>query len=163
MGIEIERKFLVHGEPWKVFSVVGTQFTQGYLSIERERTVRVRLCGERAYVTIKSPLHGLARNEYEYEIPHDEAKLILDTMVKKPLIEKVRYHIPHDGMVWDVDVFFGENAGLVLAEIELSSEQQTFVKPDWVGQEVTHDARYLNSALVSCPYSTWQMKENHGA
>ncbi len=154
MGIEIERKFLVHGEPWA--GLKGTHFIQGYLSTEQERTIRVRSCGDCAYITIKSSTQGkLTRNEYEYEIPTNEAKFILENIAQKPLIEKIRYRIKNRQSTWDVDVFLGENAGLVVAEIELASESQIFDKPDWLGQEVTFDKKYLNSSLVKCPYSSW--------
>ncbi len=157
MGTEIERKFLVHGEPWKALKLEGMHFVQGYLSTDRERTVRVRAAGTKAFITIKAPLqgHNFARSEYEYEIPLDEAKIILNSLAKRPLIEKIRYHIPHAGMTWDVDVFLGENAGLVLAEVELESEEQYFEKPMWVGEEVTNDVRYINSSLSANPYLTW--------
>ncbi len=163
MGTEIERKFLVCGEPWKDLGIVGMQIVQGYLSTERARTVRVRICGDDAYITIKAPLaeHEFARSEYEYAIPFDEAQLILNNLAKKPLIEKVRYHIPCAEMTWDVDVFLGENAGLVLAEIELNSEGQSFVKPTWLGEEVTNDRRYLNSSLSIAPYLSWITKETN--
>ncbi len=157
MAKEIERKFLVHGEPWSKQKLQGLELKQGYLSTDPNRTVRVRTTCERAYITIKANVKekSFTRLEYEYEIPLDEAKLILTTLVNKPLIEKIRYHIPYAGMIWDVDVFLGENAGLVLAEIELTSETQEFAKPNWVGAEVTADNRYFNSYLVEKPFSTW--------
>ncbi len=156
MGTEIERKFLVHGEPWKELKLTGIHFIQGYLSTDAERTVRVRSAGDMAYITIKAALNDeLKRSEYEYEIPVTEARLILDNLAKKPLIEKMRYLIPHEQDIWEVDVFLGANAGLVVAEIELESENQTFLQPDWLGEEVSYDKKYLNSFLVSRPYSTW--------
>ncbi len=155
MGTEIERKFLVIGEPW--LGITGMHIAQGYLSTDKERVVRVRTRGAKAYITIKAPVQGasFARSEYEYEIPLDEGQIILNTLAKRPIIEKIRYHISYEGMMWEVDVFSGENAGLVLAEIELDTEAQAFVKPHWVGEEVTHDSRYLNSSLATCPYLTW--------
>ncbi len=159
MGTEIERKFLVHGEPWK--GLQGSRFVQGYLSTEAMRTVRVRTIGEQAYITIKACLENtLMRSEYEYEIPIAEANLILENLAQKPLIEKIRYNIIHEQNTWDLDVFLGENTGLVVAEIELNDINQTFTKPDWLGDEVTNDKKYLNSSLVTSPYFTWT--KNHG-
>ncbi len=159
MGTEIERRFLVHGEPWKDLGLTGTHFIQGYLSTEQERTVRVRLCGERAYIAIKANLNNsFTRVEYEYEIPTLEARIILDTLAQKPIIEKIRYYIPHGDDTWEVDVFLGENSGLVLAELELKSENQTIIKPNWLGEEVTQDKKYLNACLVARPYTTWNTR-----
>ncbi len=160
MGTEIERKFLVRGEPWK--GLQGSRFVQGYLSTQAERTVRVRIAEEHAFITIKScSPDTLVRSEYEYAIPIDDARLILENLSQKPLIEKIRYKIPYAQNTWEVDVFLGENAGLVVAEIEIETIDQNFAKPDWLGEEVTEDSKYLNSHLVNCPYSTWI--KNHGA
>jgi adenylate cyclase len=119
-----------------------------------ERTVRVRLLGERAFLTVKGPTAGASRAEFEYAIPPDDARAMLD-LCEKPLIEKTRYVVPHGGLVWEIDEFHGANAGLVVAECELASEDQPLDKPDWVGEEVTGDARYYNSSLVARPFSTW--------
>ncbi|OWW18170.1 CYTH domain-containing protein [Noviherbaspirillum denitrificans] len=154
MGVEIERKFLVCGDGWKALGQ-GVQLRQGYLSSVPERTVRVRIEGESAMLTIKGISSGATRSEWEYPIPLADAEAFLNTLCERPLIEKKRYRIPFEGMVWEVDEFFGENAGLVVAEIELAAEDQPFSRPDWIGEEVTHDRHYFNSSLIRNPYSTW--------
>ena len=154
MGKEIERKFLVHEDAaWR--SAAGTVYRQGYLSTVKERTVRVRTIGDKGYLTIKGITVGATRLEYEYEIPHSDAQALLNELCEKPLIEKNRYKIVHQGFTWEVDEFFGENDGLVVAEIELESEEQSFEKPEWVGKEVTGDQRYFNSSLIKEPYTQW--------
>ena len=153
MGVEIERKFLLVGTEWK--SVAGTRYRQGYLNSQKERTVRVRTIADKGYLTIKGVAKGNVRPEYEYEIPRAEADEMLDRLCEKPLIEKVRYKIPRDGLVWEVDEFEGENAGLVLAEVELETEDQEVDLPSWVGDEVTGDPRYFNSSLIKNPYTKW--------
>lgn len=154
MGVEIERKFLVSGDAWKALGQ-GVLLRQGYLSSTPERTVRVRIEGASAMLTIKGISTGATRSEWEYPIPPADAQALLDNLCERPLIEKKRYRIPLDGMVWEVDEFLGENAGLVVAEIELATEDQSFTKPDWIGEEVTHDRRYFNSSLIRNPYSRW--------
>ena len=153
MGVEIERKFLVAEGSWR--SAPGTRYRQGYLSTVKERTVRVRTIGDRAYLTIKGITVGAARLEFEYEIPSGDAEQLLDELCEKPLIEKNRHKLEHQGLVWEIDEFFGENQGLVLAEVELSREDQVFEKPDWVREEVTQDPRYYNANLIAKPYSRW--------
>ena len=155
MGVEIERKFLVSGEGWRTQGE-PVLLRQGYLSSHAERTVRVRIEGERAFLTIKSKNIGAARGEWEYPVPVADAAELLDRLCERPLIEKYRRRIPYSGFVWEVDEFLGENAGLVVAEIELPAEDTQFDKPDWAGEEVTHDLRYLNSRLIKQPYSTWK-------
>lgn len=152
MATEIERKFLVTGEDWK--NTPGTEFRQGYLNRDKLRTVRVRVAGTRGFLTIKGISKGAARSEYEYEIPLADAVQLLQ-LCDGPLIEKTRHIIQHAGMTWEVDEFHGENAGLVVAEIELQMEDQQFEKPAWVGREVTHDKRYFNSSLSVQPYTSW--------
>lgn len=154
MGVEIERKFLVLGKEWKSLGE-GTLLRQGYLSSQAERVVRVRIEGDRAVMTIKGKAAGATRGEWEYPLPMEDARVFLDQLCERPIIEKIRYRIVHDGMTWEVDEFMGENAGLVVAEIELESEGQRFAKPDWIGEEVTDDARYYNSNLLKHPYSQW--------
>lgn len=154
MGKEIERKFLVVGDEWKSLGT-GTRMQQGYLSTDPERVVRVRLEGDEATLTIKGRSVGATRGEWEYAIPKIDAEEMLAQLCMRPLIEKTRYRIMQHGMLWEVDEFLGDNAGLVVAEIELTSEDQTFVKPSWVGEEVTHDARYYNANLLMRPYSAW--------
>jgi adenylate cyclase len=155
MGIEIERKFLLVGTTWKHLAP-GTSYRQGYLNSAKERTVRVRTIDDKGFLTIKGISVGAARVEYEYEIPLADAKRLLDDLCEKPIIEKNRYKISHSGFVWEVDEFFGENEGLVVAEIELESEDQPFEKPEWVGEEVTGDSRYFNSNLIKNPFIKWK-------
>lgn len=153
MGVEIERKFLVQDESWrglgeKVF------LSQGYLSSDPDRIVRVRLQGEQAFLTIKGRAQGISRSEWEYSIPVDEAQAMLASLCSVR-IEKWRHKIVIDGLLWEVDEFLGANAGLVVAEVELLSETQEFNKPTWLGQEVSNDHRYANSSLLKQPFSTW--------
>jgi adenylate cyclase len=155
MGIEIERKFLLKGDGWRGLGQ-PTLMRQGYLVADPVRTVRVRIEGERAVITIKSKSTGASRGEWEYEIPVPDAAELLDRLCEQPLVEKVRHRIDHAGHTWEVDEFQGENAGLVVAEIELGSEDEAFDKPDWIGREVTGDPRYYNSSLVRLPYSKWK-------
>ena len=154
MGREIERKFLLAGDGWRGLAD-GIEYRQGYLCAGQERTVRVRLAGGRGFLAIKGPSVGAARDEYEYEIPAAEARTMLDTLCPQPQIEKKRYTIAHQGHCWEIDEFFGANQGLVLAEIELSAEDEPFARPDWIGREVTDDARYVNAMLCRQPYCDW--------
>ena len=154
MGIEIEKKFLLTGSAWKELTT-GTAYRQGYLSSQKERTVRVRIINDTGFLTIKGPSVGATRMEYEYNIPIEDAKNLLDQLCEKPIIEKKRYKIEFGGFIWEVDEFFGENEGLIVAEIELESEDQEFEKPEWVGEEVTADPRYYNSNLIKEPYTRW--------
>lgn len=154
MGYEIERKFLVRGDAWRA-GASGTSYRQGFLSTEPERTVRVRVAGSRGLLTIKGKSVGARRVEHEYEIPLTDAEHMLDTLCKRPLVEKVRHTLVLGDHTWEIDVFEGENAGLVVAEIELQTEDEEFERPDWLGAEVTDDPRYFNSNLVQSPYTTW--------
>jgi CYTH domain-containing protein len=152
MGIEIERKFLVTNEDWKAAEPI--YFCQGYLNRDKLRTVRVRIAGNSAMLTVKSLTTNASRAEFEYEVPFVDAKEMLE-FCEQPLIEKNRRVITFAGMDWEVDEFLGINLGLVVAEIELESESQKFDKPEWVGEEVTADHRYFNSSLSKVPYTTW--------
>lgn len=153
MGVEIERKFLLRGDGWRSMGQ-PVLLRQGYLSSHKERVVRVRIQGERGVMTIKGRNVGAVRGEWEYEIPlADAAELLL--LCEQPLIEKYRSRVEYAGHVWEVDEFLGVNAGLVVAEIELDSEAEQFELPEWVGEEVTSDVRYLNSSLIKHPYSAW--------
>jgi adenylate cyclase len=152
MAVEIERKFLVTGDAWR--QATGVRFSQGYLNRDKARTVRVRLAADKAFLTIKGVTHGASRAEFEYQIPLADGAQLL-ALCEGPLIEKVRRVVPHDGHTWEVDEFLGENSGLVVAEIELRSEDQAFSRPPWLGEEVTHDARYFNSSLATHPFSRW--------
>ncbi len=154
MGKEIERKFLIKGDDWRALAQ-GTMYRQGYLNSAKERTVRVRTVGDRAFLTIKGITVGATRAEYEYEIPFGDCNALLDNLAEKPLIEKKRYKIKQGEFVWEIDEFFGDNQGLIVAEIELVSEDQAFDKPQWVGDEVTGDPRYFNSNLIKHPFTKW--------
>lgn len=154
MGTEIERKFLVKGDGWRG-RAAGISYRQGYLSLGPIGTVRVRIGGDQARLSIKGPSRGAARAEYEYPIPLADAEEMLATLCVQPIISKTRYRIEHEGFVWEVDEFAAENAGLVLAEIELQDEAEAFPLPDWVGEEVTSDPRYFNSYLTQHPYTRW--------
>ncbi|MDD2463634.1 MAG: CYTH domain-containing protein [Desulfobulbus sp.] len=154
MAQEIERKFLLANDQWRSL-VQGVQYRQGYLHADRTCTVRVRIAGKKGFLTIKGATVGIGRNEYEYPIPLDEARAMLDELCPHPQIEKIRYTIPFAGFTWEVDEFFGENQGLIVAEIELEHEEQSFDKPTWVGEEVTGDKRYYNAALCKNPFSLW--------
>lgn len=154
MGVEIERKFLPAGDGWRTQGE-PTLLRQGYLCSDPARTVRVRIEGGEGRLTIKSKNTGATRGEWEYPIPLCEAQEMLDRLCERPLVEKYRRRIPYAGFTWEVDEFLGENAGLVVAEIELPSEDAVFDKPDWIGEEVTGDKRYYNSSLIRFPYSQW--------
>ncbi|MBP7462657.1 MAG: CYTH domain-containing protein [Candidatus Delongbacteria bacterium] len=154
MGKEIERKFLVKSDAWKSLAT-GTYYRQGYLSTIKERVVRVRTIGDKGFLTIKGITVGVTRSEFEYEIPVEEANLMLDNLCEKPIIEKLRAKIKLDGLVWEVDEFHGENQGLVVAEVELQDENQKLTLPDWIGPEVSGDPRYFNSNLILRPYTHW--------
>ncbi len=155
MGIEIEKKFLLANEGWRRLAQ-GTTYRQGYLNASKERTVRVRTIDDKGYLTIKGKSVGATRMEFEYEIPVTEAKTLLEELCLHPIIHKKRYTIEVDGNTWEVDEFFGENKGLLVAEIELQHEEQAFKKPSWIGKEVTTDIRYYNSLLSQHPYSKWK-------
>jgi CYTH domain-containing protein len=154
MGIEIERKFLIATEDWRGLAQ-GLDYRQGYLSTAKERTVRVRTIGAQGFLTIKGISIGATRTEFEYEIPVDDAHELLDELCLRPLIEKRRHRVPFGGLIWEIDEFFGENHGLIVAEVELTSEDQDVDLPPWIGEEVTGDPRFFNSSLVERPFSTW--------
>ncbi|NHZ38264.1 CYTH domain-containing protein [Massilia rubra] len=154
MGVEIERKFLLVGDAWRSLGE-PVLLRQGYLSTDPDRTVRVRIEGEGATLTIKGRSEGATRGEWEYPVPLADAGELLDRLCQQPIIEKYRRRITFAGNVWEVDEFLGANAGLMFAEIELASEDQAFDKPDWIGEEVTHDRRYFNSSLIRLPFSQW--------
>lgn len=155
MALEIERKFLLAGDGWRGLAE-GKNYRQGYLCSDEVRTVRVRIAGESGFITVKGKTKGMTRDEYEYEIPLADAEEMLSALCGKTSIEKIRCKIPFAGHVWEVDEFFGENKGLIMAEVELKSEDEAFVKPDWIGQEVTGDRRYHNASLATYPFSRWE-------
>ncbi|GFO67585.1 CYTH domain-containing protein [Geomonas limicola] len=154
MAQEIERKFLVKDDSWRAAADQGTAYRQGYLSTERGRVVRVRVKGTQGVLTIKGERQGISAPEFEYPIPLADAEKLFKLCLR-PLIEKVRYEVPHAGLTWEIDVFSGENEGLVLAEVELDSEDQQVELPSWAGPEVSDDGRYSNASLVSSPYRNW--------
>ena len=154
MAQEIERKFMITGEAWRELAK-GTAYRQGYLSTVKERTVRVRTIDDKGFLTIKGITVGATRAEYEYEIPAGDTNEMLDDLCEQPIIEKKRYKVPLDGFIWEIDEFGGVNEGLIVAEIELESEDQKFNKPDWIGDEVSGDPRYFNSNLIANPFTTW--------
>ncbi len=153
MAVEIERKFLVTGDGWRA-QALGTYYCQGYLNREPERTVRVRIAGDRGYLTVKGKASGLSRLEFEYEIPRADAQALLQ-LCELPPIEKTRYRLPQGAIVWEIDEFAGDNQGLIVAEVELLAPDQPFERPDWLGPEVSHDRRYTNANLVAQPFSRW--------
>ena len=155
MGIEIERKFLVAGDDWRHAPAVP--YAQGYLNRDKQRTVRVRIVEDSAWLTVKGANTGAAgatRAEFEYPIPVADAEQLL-ALCDGPLVRKLRRVVVHAGATWEIDEFQGDNAGLVVAEIELGSEDEAFERPPWLGAEVTHDPRYFNSSLATAPFSTW--------
>lgn len=153
MAKEIERKFLVK-DSWQPQSA-GIKIAQGYLSTVPERTVRVRIKGDKGYLTIKGKNQGVSRAEYEYEIPRQDAEEMLQ-LAEQPILVKTRYLEQQGEFTWEVDVFAGENQGLVVAEIELPAEDAEFSRPAWLGQEVSGDVRYYNANLIKCPFSLWK-------
>ena len=155
VGKEIERKFLVNQNLWKPTNG-GTHFKQGYLNSQKERVVRVRIEGDRAKLTIKGQNNGLTRAEFEYSLPVEDAALLLDNLCEQPLIDKHRHRETIGGKVWEIDVFHGENEGLVVAEIELASEDEGFELPAWAVKEVSSDPRYFNSNLLKNSYRSWK-------
>ena len=155
MAKEIERKFLVDKLQWDhLKKPEGNRITQAYIYSSIEKTIRVRINKNKGFLTIKGKTEGIARAEYEYEIPVSDAQELIANF-SGPSIDKIRYAIPFDNHIWEVDVFFGENEGLLVAEIELKSENESFEKPFWIGEEVSHDARYYNANLEKKPYTSW--------
>jgi CYTH domain-containing protein len=155
MGKEIERKFLVKRDVWKPRDE-GTWYKQGYLNPQKERVVRVRIAGAKAMLTVKGLTRGVSRSEFEYPIPVEDAAALLDQICEQPVIEKHRHKETHGGHTWEIDVFHGENEGLVVAELELKSESEAFERPAWLGAEVSSDPRYFNSNLLKNPYKNWR-------
>ncbi|ABW27798.1 CYTH domain-containing protein [Acaryochloris marina] len=153
MGIEIERKFLVTGEAWRSMGQ-SIPLVQGYLAGSDQATVRVRIAGDTGFLTVKGRVKNLTRQEFEYEIPVADAEAMMD-LCQPRVVEKTRYKIPIENLIWEVDEFAGTNQGLVLAEVELTSPEQFVSLPSWIGLEVSDDPRYFNSYLAAHPYSTW--------
>lgn len=154
MATEIERKFLLKPDAWKPDGP-GRRMTQGYLSRDPDRTVRVRLVGDEAFMTVKSRRTGISRTEIEFPIALEHARDLI-ALCHQPVIDKTRHEVSHDGMLWEVDVFHGANEGLIVAEIELPAEDTPFSLPEWAGEEVSHDPRYTNSRLSEHPFQSWE-------
>lgn len=152
MAVEIERKFLVCGD-YKSSARESSHIVQGYLNMDKDRTVRVRVRDDKGYMTVKGPTNGVSRYEWEKEIPRDEAAGLL--ALCPAVIDKTRHLVDYGGHTFEVDEFHGDNAGLTVAEIELSSEDELFEKPSWLGEEVSHDRRYYNSQLLIHPFKEW--------
>ncbi len=158
MKTEIERKFLVVGDAWREAADEGRLCEQGYISSDPENiTVRVRILGSQGFLTLKGPTKGISRSEMEVEIPIEEAGYMLKNFCGDRGVSKTRYLLEINGLCWEIDEFSGKNRGLILAEIELETEDQPFEKPDWLGEEVSHDPRYFNAALAQNPSSNWKI------
>lgn len=155
MGVEIERKFLVDDDQWRKAIEKTYVIRQGYLSTEADRTIRVRIKGSRGFLTVKGQAQGLVRREFEYEIPLDDARTMLEVFCVGRSLEKVRHEVKVGDHIWEVDVFEGPNSGLVVAEVELGRPDEQFIRPPWVGKEVTGEVNYYNARLVANPYKNW--------
>lgn len=156
MPLEIERKFLVCSDDWKKTAQPPLVCKQGYMLATPGKSIRVRIMGNKGFLTIKGQTTGFSRQEFEYEIPFHDANKLLQDFCCHPLIEKKRYLVEHKSKIWEIDVFFGDNRGLIMAEIELNTEDEAFDKPQWAGAEVTGDNRYYNSSLQKTPFKNWQ-------
>ena len=153
-GIEIERRFLLKNDAWKAVAGAPCLMSQGYLSVEKERIIRLRIIGNRAWLTLKGYISDVSRSEFEYEIPVADAQTMMDTMCPFRL-EKHRYEVNYQGFVFEIDEYFGDNAPLIVAELELPAEDTPFPRPDWLGEESTSDGRFTNAYLSKHPYSQW--------
>lgn len=153
-GIEIERRFLLKNDAWKAVAGAPCLMSQGYLSVEKERIIRLRIIGNRAWLTLKGYISDVSRSEFEYEIPVTDAQTMMETMCPFRL-EKHRYEVNYQGFVFEIDEYFGDNAPLIVAELELPAEDTPFPRPDWLGEEITSDGRFTNAYLSKHPYSQW--------
>ncbi len=160
MATEIEHKFLIRDDRWRQQIERSIRMRQGYLSSDARCSVRVRIADGCGFLNLKSGTLGIQRSEYEYPIPLIEAEEILDTLCEKPLLEKTRHLVHVGGHLWEIDEFAGDNAGLIVAEIELNDPNEPFVRPEWVGEDVSQDIRYYNSQLARHPYTTWSCPPN---
>lgn len=156
MAKEIEKKFLLKNDQWRESVLRSRQFIQGYLIGSEKASVRVRLEGEQAFINIKSATLDVTRDEYEYSIPVDDAREMLEKLCEKPLIAKIRHDVMVGDKKWEVDEFQQDNAGLIVAEVELTAVDEVFAMPEWAGKEVSDDTRYYNVCLVKRPYSSWK-------
>jgi adenylate cyclase len=154
MAYEIERRFLARNEGW--ISEQALEISQGYLCVNQEYIVRVRRCAQQAFLAVKGKTNGIARKEFEYKIPVPDAQELLSLVPPGNIIQKIRHRVIFADKIWEIDVFAGQNTGLILAEIELEHEEEAFALPPWIITEVTHDARYTNAALAHNPYSRWK-------
>jgi adenylate cyclase len=155
MALEIERKYLVINDKWKSSVESETVMKQAYLVASPQMSIRVRVAGSKAFLTIKGATEGITRNEFEYAIPVADAEQMLASLVEGSVIDKVRYRVRCGDHVWDLDRFHGDNEGLMVAEVELAAEDETFARPEWVGEEVSDDPRYYNASLARHPYRDW--------
>jgi adenylate cyclase len=155
MATEIEHKFLLRDDRWRSQVERSARMRQGYLTSDARCSVRVRIADGQGFLNLKSGALGIQRSEYEYPIPLAEAEEILDMLCEKPLLEKTRHFLWFGEHLWEIDEFEGDNAGLIVAEVELSRSDEPFARPDWLGEEVSHDIRYYNSQLARHPYQTW--------
>lgn len=156
MATEIERKFLLKNDDWRTSVTKESFYRQGYLANSEGASVRVRIAEGQANLNIKSMTLGISRHEFEYSIPLEDGEQMLNELCVGPKIEKTRYLVEHEGHTWEIDVFVGDNEGLVVAEIELASEGEKFALPSWIGEEVSHEKRYYNLCLVGHPYKDWK-------
>lgn len=158
MGTEIERKFLLKNDSWQQSVQDSCRMCQAYAGFEGKPgySFRIRIAGERAFLTLKSPVNGISRQEYEYAIPLTDAEELMRSFCGSGKVEKIRHHVPFGGKLWEIDEFLGENAGLTVAELELETENAVFEQPPWLGREVTGDIRYYNSRLIREPFSSWK-------
>lgn len=157
MAVETERKFLVKNDEWRSLVTAQRQIKQGYLNSTPERTVRIRISDDQAMITVKSKPEGLSRAEYEYPIPLKDAREMI-MLCEKPIIEKVRQLLTFNGKLWEIDEFDGDNKGLVVAEVELKSEEEAIGLPSWLGEEVSYDKKYSNASLIKYPYCQWKTR-----
>jgi adenylate cyclase len=155
MGIEIERKFLVNNQSWRDLVETSRPCTQGYVNLTGNGSIRIRMIGDKGFLTLKGPREGIRRSEFEYEIPIADATRLLESFFDAAVIKKIRHELTHEGNLWEIDEFLDGNKGLTLAEVELESEHQTVILPDWVGKDVSEDERFFNAHLAKHPVSSW--------
>ena len=155
MAIEIEHKFLLANNRWRSKVIRSTRYKQGYLASNSSVSIRIRISDTEAWINIKQAVIGNQRDEYEYTIPLSEAEEIINNLCQKPLIDKTRHLVPYQQHTWEIDEFYGDNHGLIVAEIELSANDEVFEKPDWLGKEVTLEHKYYNNQLAKKPFLSW--------
>jgi adenylate cyclase len=161
MATEIEHKFLLVSDAWREQVIRSIAYRQGYLSNNKQASVRIRIAGDSANINVKGMTVGVQRPEYEYPVPLAEAHEMLDQLCARPLIEKTRHFVEYDGKIWEIDEFGGDNAGLIVAEVELEQVGEDFAIPAWAGRDVSGVERYYNVALVHYPYAQWTPAERH--